>query len=517
MKQKLFLLLFLFLVSANVFAGDDDMLVTRDGTITPVKIVKISTQDVTYLDLSKKKRQRTAATSFVYMIMKEKGNNIFFDEEGNQMTSPVVKFDKKDNVMFTNDGKIFPIYEVSIGKDAITYKLQGKKKAPVETKAKSEVFMIRNADGTSTVFTAPTANQQEKSLTQAPVANNTYTQPVAMPVVAKQTVANTPMATANAPQANTAMTQELLEKNAQTIANFNARQIPYDGEDEGKKYSAGKGGILIYKYAFTPNSILENNDLIANYYIVDYYTSQVGGDKVVDIKVQTDRRKAKGWRSRQGLGMSLTNKTNRVIFVDLGNSYLSQAGESKPYYTPSATSVTKGTSSGVGVNMGSVAGALGVGGALGTLASGVNVGGGTSTETTHITYSQRVVSIPPRSTVNLEPKRLTDDYCHQVGLYIMRYLYNDKQREFKGGIEGKSPEMFYGELFDLPGNKSPLLSTFITYGYDENLSQSTNMMADLYISQLLVTNSGFDPYSMPLYFKTAARYGKTFIREVTGE
>lgn len=80
MKQKLLLLLFSLLVSVNVFAGDDDQLVTRDGTITPVKIVKISTQEVTYIDLSKKKRQRTAATSFVYMIMKEKGNNIFFDE-----------------------------------------------------------------------------------------------------------------------------------------------------------------------------------------------------------------------------------------------------------------------------------------------------------------------------------------------------------------------------------------------------------------------------------------------------
>lgn len=45
MKQKLLLLLFSLLVSVNVFAGDDDQLVTRDGTITPVKIVKISTQE----------------------------------------------------------------------------------------------------------------------------------------------------------------------------------------------------------------------------------------------------------------------------------------------------------------------------------------------------------------------------------------------------------------------------------------------------------------------------------------
>ena len=169
--MKNLLLLLMIFISLDAFAGDDDILVTRDGSLTPVKIVKISTQEVTYIDLSKKKRQRTAPTSTVYMIMKEKGSNIFFDEEGNQMTSPVVKIDKKDNVMFTNNGKIFPIYEVSIGKDAVSYKLQDKKKAEVETMNKSDIFMIRNSDGTTTVFTAPPVSQQEAPSTPVSTIN----------------------------------------------------------------------------------------------------------------------------------------------------------------------------------------------------------------------------------------------------------------------------------------------------------------------------------------------------------
>ena len=80
MKKLLFLLFFMF-VSTNVLAGDNDVLVTRDGTFTPVKIIRIGTQDITYLDLSKKKRQRTIPTTSVYMIIKEKRNNIFFNEE----------------------------------------------------------------------------------------------------------------------------------------------------------------------------------------------------------------------------------------------------------------------------------------------------------------------------------------------------------------------------------------------------------------------------------------------------
>lgn len=510
MKQKLLLLLFSLLVSVNVFAGDDDQLVTRDGTITPVKIVKISTQEVTYIDLSKKKRQRTAATSFVYMIMKEKGNNIFFDEEGNQMTSPVVKFDKKDNVMFTNDGKIFPIYEVSIGKDAVSYKLQDKKKAPVETKVKTEIFMIRNADGTSTVFTAPPVSQKEATPAPVSTVNNNFAQ--------SSSAISAPQQSSVVVDGKT-MTEDLVAKNAQTIANFNARQIPYDGKDEGKELKFSNGGYFVYKYAFTPNSILENTDMSVRYYMVEFYTSSNGGTKIIDIKETTDKRKPKGWWSGiQGLGISLTNKTNRVIYVDLGNTFLAQAGVSQPYYVPSATSVSKGTSTGASVNMGAVAGALGVGGALGTLANGVNVGGGNTTETTHVTYSQRIVSVPPRSTINLDPQRLTDEYQHQINLFSMQYLYNDKQRDFKSwNIVGRTPVVYFGECFDLPADKSPVLSSFITYGYDESMQQTINLMADLYISQLFIANSGFDIHAMPLYYSRTAGFSKAFVKEVTGE
>ena len=511
MKQKLLLMIVSLFISANVFAGDDDMLITRDGVITPVKIVRISTQEVTYVDLSKKKRQRTAATSSVYMIMKEKGNNIFFDEEGNQMTSPVVKFDKKDNVMFTNDFKIFPIYEVSIGKDAVTYKLKDKKKAPVETKAKSEIFMIRNSDGTSTVFTAPPVSQQEANPAPVAVMNNSYAQSSSSAVSESQQ--------ASVVADGKTMTEELLAKNAQTIANFNSRKIPYDGKDEGKELKLSNGGYFVFKYAFAPGSILENVDLSVRYYMVEFYTSSNGGTKIVDIKETTDKRKPKGWWSGiQGLGVSLTNKTNRVIYVDLGNTFLAQAGVSQPYYVPSATSVSKGSSTGASVNMGAVAGALGVGGALGTLANGVNVGGGNTTETTHVTYSQRIVSVPPRSTINLDPQRLTDEYQHQINLFSMQYLYNDKQRDFKSwNIVGRTPVVYFGECFDLPVNKSPILSSFITYGYDESMQQTVNLMADLYISQLFIANEGFNSYAMPLYYSRTAGFSKAFVKEVTGE
>lgn len=150
--RKLFGVLVCILMSLPLFA-DDDIMITRDGSMTPVKIEKISTSQVSFIDLKHKKRGTLIAPSdYVYMIMKEKGNNIFFDENGNQTTSPAIKFDKDDNVMFLNRGEMFVVYEVSVGKEEVTYKLKDKKKAPVQRIKKSELFMIRNSDGTTSLY-----------------------------------------------------------------------------------------------------------------------------------------------------------------------------------------------------------------------------------------------------------------------------------------------------------------------------------------------------------------------------
>lgn len=141
-----------FLLPRHAFA-DDDILVTRDGAMTPAKIEQISTSQVLFVDLKHKRRGRLSApANFVYMIIKEKGNNVFFDEEGNQTTSPAVKYDKDDNIMFLNSGRMFVVYNVSVGKEEISYKLKDKKKAPLIKIRKADVFMLRYSDGTTTLY-----------------------------------------------------------------------------------------------------------------------------------------------------------------------------------------------------------------------------------------------------------------------------------------------------------------------------------------------------------------------------
>lgn len=154
--------------STTAIAGNDDVMITRDGSFINVKVLRISNSDVSFINLDKKRQgELKAPADFVYMIMKEKGSNVLFDEEGNQMTSAHVKLDKKDNVLFLNNGKFFPVFNVEIGKNDISYKLKDSKKAPVEKVAKDEVFLLKNSDGTTTLFNNKYVEKMRKAKAEA--------------------------------------------------------------------------------------------------------------------------------------------------------------------------------------------------------------------------------------------------------------------------------------------------------------------------------------------------------------
>ena len=160
--------------STTAIAGNDDVMITRDGSFINVKVLRISSSDVNFINLDKKRQgELKAPTDFVYMIMKEKGSNVLFDEEGNQMTSAHVKLDKKDNVLFLNNGKFFPVFNVEIGKNDISYKLKDSKKAPVEKVAKDEVFLLKNSDGTTTLFNNKYVEKMRKAKAEAAPATPT--------------------------------------------------------------------------------------------------------------------------------------------------------------------------------------------------------------------------------------------------------------------------------------------------------------------------------------------------------
>lgn len=195
---------------------------------------------------------------------------------------------------------------------------------------------------------------------------------------------------------------------------------------------------------------------------------------------QDEYYKANG--TQRAIAVSVKNKTNNTIFIDLGNTFFIRGEEAAPYYVPSAMSTTEAGSTGTSVNLGSVAGAFGVGGTIGSLASGVNVGGSKSNASTTVTYSQRVISVPPMSTKQLS----------------MQYLFlHENKNQFKGVTLSKLfPEQIRTICVDIVCNRgekktftyetSPVKwGTYITYSTQENFSTYSHLSARFYLGNAI--------------------------------
>ena len=191
-----------------------------------------------------------------------------------------------------------------------------------------------------------------------------------------------------------------------------------------------------------------------------------------------------GGTYNQAMIVKLKNKLTKTIYIDLGTSFFRRGDRATPYFIPSSTSTSTISTTGGSVNAGAIAGALGIGGSVGKLAGGINVGGSSSSSSVSITYSQRVVAIPPMSTINLEPQLLFDDYG-SAGMFRMNY---DKKRtvlyfQFKR----KDVEHYaLGETHDFSEKISPLkFSTFITYSLTEDCTQTKSITSYLYLRRIV--------------------------------
>lgn len=190
--------------------------------------------------------------------------------------------------------------------------------------------------------------------------------------------------------------------------------------------------------------------------------------------------------------VTVKNKTRNTIFVDLGNTFFIRGDLSEPYYIPTAKSSTSGTSSGVGVNLGAVSGAMGVGGSLGKLASGVNVGQGSSQYNTTITYSQRVIAIPPMSSKELERKVILPidnktDVCQYYGSSFQMM----KRSRYGNGVQyphliGIGKLLSIGDIKDLQEGEFPVrIGSHLTYSFTEDIQKPRSLHADFDLRRII--------------------------------
>ena len=277
------------------------------------------------------------------------------------------------------------------------------------------------------------------------------------------------------------LSPEAKAANDALIAKYNA-PVELDITNKQKEKLGRKLFTASAIYGFKNNSIITNDDIE-----IGFVTGSL------EQKKKTEPAK---WIEGHGsnypaLLLRVRNKTNRTLYIDLGNSFFISMGQAICYYVPSSTTTTHGASSGGSVNLGAVTGALGIGGVAGTLANGINVGGGSTNSTTSTTYSQRVIAVPPMSSVNLSPQ----------------YLYGNEERTvIKGLCQGKYGIMYiafpkdsekglmcFGDRYSYTDDNSPLqFSCVIAYSTDETCLSTKSITSSLYLRELIGTKASWD-------------------------
>lgn len=352
--------------------------------------------------------------------------------------------------IITKDGNTLDVYNVEVASKFVFYSEQNSADADILKMNKDDILMIRFQDGSRKIFAD---GEAEESYTE---------------------------------EKQVASSEESIVKDYSIPAEEN--------EKLKEKYR------VPVEYVKEPS----NKEAKSFYCQFDFCKDAVLADKNMEIELKTIKKEVEKHPMRVNylmyganfaLSITLKNKTNQIIYVDLGNSFFIRGNEASPFYIPSSTSRTDGSGSGVGLNVGSVTNALGVGGVVGTLAQGVTVGGGKSQSSTTVTYSQRYISIPPMSSVTLDPQLIYLPGNNLYNLELSR-CFDDKNNGVC--VYLKEFGLKRGETLNWDETSSPVkVKSYIKYSLDGEFNDIGNINTSLYVKKMLGVPRLPGGYSFP--------------------
>lgn len=342
------------------------------------------------------------------------------------------------DVIITKDGDPIKVWGLEQSSTAVFYRESENPDAPIVRMNKADLLMVKYQDGRKELIGEMSENKQAQP---APVA--VQVEPV---------------------EDNAA--------NEAAIREFNAyNDVTYNGKKSDKS-----ADMLYCILKATPTSVITDKNLEVSVRASRKYNTK---SKVMD----TPNNHVYGCT----FIVQLRNKSARTVYVDLGTSFFIRGSQATPLYVPQATTSTTTQSSGTSVNMGAVARAMGVGGAVGTLASGVNVGGGSTSGTSTVTYSQRIIAIPPYSTQVVDELSLFpegSEYLFGSGVTVsMRNAVT-----FGSVMEWNFPgsDVATGEERELPMDGNPICFAFhFTYAMSEDMVNSHTINLQLYTGKVI--------------------------------
>ncbi|MBV3388943.1 hypothetical protein [Segatella copri] len=363
------------------------------------------------------------------------------------------------DMIVTNDGTIIKAKVTKVGATEVEYKKWTNQDGPIYTVKVSNLIAINYQNGEKDTFSNFPSNSQQIATAKTQNTGNVQVTVESL-----------------SPEARAANETIMTKLNAPVELVYPEKHK----EDIGKK-DAGAAYIV---YGLKRNSVISNEDIE----IIGKIgcLSKINKNAPAQWK-EGDTDPAIN-KTNPAIKISIRNKSDKILFIDLGTTYIGSMGNVTCYYVPSSTSSSHGTSGGASINLGSVAGAIGIGGAISTLANGINVGGGSSNSTVSTTYSQRIISIPPKSTIDLAPQYLFGNEIKKIceGAYLelfsnMSYIFIPKLYFNK-----KAGRMLVGDHYKYTEDNSPIQFNFImSYSYDDSCASTKTLSAYFYMRDLM--------------------------------
>lgn len=337
----------------------------------------------------------------------------------------------------------------------VFYNTENKADADIKRMEKDKVLMVKRQDGS-------TLNLYE-----------------AAQLVAKQASAAAETAERGLVMVKTVDLDDAARKaNEEAIAQVNAEITYQPGEGEEDK----DADRVLLNLSIKDGSVLDDGNIKINLIRGMMLRSKSKPDEFKDI----DNDFVYGLYN-PAIAVRVENKSDRTVYVDLGNSFFVRMGQSYCYYVPSSTTLSSSSSSGVGVNLGSVAGALNIGGVVGQLAGGVNVGGSSTNGGSTTTYAQRVISIPPKASYDFsamymfgnEDASIIQGLKYSVDLMQSKYLsclrMSYQQDELKNGTH-----------YMYTADNSPInMSAIVAYSFSEDCASERVISANMYLKDVI--------------------------------
>lgn len=347
----------------------------------------------------------------------------------------------------TNEGDVIQAYHVDVGENLIYYRLENFGAGVLQSIRKADVLMLMRQDGSIVNYYQD--KKKDKVQPEDTVATGNASDKVKILESAD-------------------LSETSRKANAALIEAMNGAVIAHENGNE----DAQTADAVWCRLGVKKNSILCNDDLELSVTAGKLVPASGEQKNVTFIPGNGEIRDV-------ALSISVRNKGNRTVYVDLGNSYFIRMGEFISYYaSPASTTVYSAPVE--SASMAAVAGSEADGQA----------------RTIQVDGTARVIALAPNTVMNLQARSL---FQREPGDIIagLKYVTEEAgkkhayQLAFRFPEQGAEGELKLGEHLAYASSASPMNFSFaVSYADTGDCAQEKTMLAHFYLKDLVGVELG---------------------------